>query len=357
MTPKVVQRIVVVGAETRWYDRAVVVRGEMDVLVSPRTAKRVMQELGQELAARPDALPKSRQALAPRPENVPELAAVDCDGGRIRCRQPGHRLGVHLAGHGWRDSRAAGLIRCTRRAFDHAPQHREQLTQAQYRYRCTRKTFDHDPQPEPPECFTNPQHVARLAATEAPSGAAVVPADAAMDDDKAKQPESQRSVAASAQWRPQRLVRTVPASIAEADALGKPMHRQAGQHPFDESPAKAFLGDGLAWNWTIGKRWFRECTPSLDFIHVLSYLFQAARAAGAPQQKVGDQYVVWVRGCRRGEVEAVLEELRLGQNRRGIRRPKRRPPILARRCGGRSHIWSTTGSGWLARSTPGKGCR
>ena len=73
--------------------------------------------------------------------------------------------------------------------------------------------------------------------------------------------------------RPKRLVRTVLASIAESKVFGKQMEREAKRRRFFEANAKAFLGDGLPWNWSIWKKHFPDFTPILDFIHVLSYLF------------------------------------------------------------------------------------
>ena len=40
--------------------------------------------------------------------------------------------------------------------------------------RARRQTFDQDPQPEPPECFCDSQHVAKIAETEALSVAGCV---------------------------------------------------------------------------------------------------------------------------------------------------------------------------------------
>jgi hypothetical protein len=197
---------------------------------------------------------------------------------------------VHLAGNGWRESKAACLIRCTR------------------------QTFDHDPQPQPPECFTDPRHVARIVAAEALSVAAAAPADAANEPDDGSPPPPPP---APADWRPQRLVRTVLASVADSDAFGKQMQREARQRRFHEAPAKAYLGDGLAWNWTIHRERFPEFTPILDFIHPLSYLFHAARAVHASEQDMWDQYRAWMRGCWQGDVEQVLRELRVWQTRLG----------------------------------------
>ena len=67
------------------------------------------------------------------------------------------------------------------------------------------------------------------------------------------------------------------ASIAESKFFGKQMEREAKRRRFFEAVAKAFLGDGLPWNWSIWKKYFSDFTPILDFIHVLSYLFLAAK--------------------------------------------------------------------------------
>ena len=84
--------------------------------------------------------------------------------------------------------------------------------------------------------------------------------------------------------------------------FGRQMAREAKRRRFFDAKAKAFLGDGLAWNWSIWKRHFPDFTPILDFIHVLSYLFVAAKAVHPLAQDAWDQYLAWMRGCWRGEV-------------------------------------------------------
>jgi hypothetical protein len=96
------------------------------------------------------------------------------------------------------------------------------------------------------------------------------------------------------------------------------MKREAKQRRFFEAKAKAFLGDGLPWNWSIWKQNFPEFTPILDFIHVLSYLFLAAKAVHEAPQDAWDQYEVWMTGCWRGEVDQVLLELANWQARLGL---------------------------------------
>lgn len=248
-----------------------------------------MHDVGAELAARRDADPKSEAALAQRPEEPPALAVVECDGGRIRTREPGRGPGVHLKDKGWREDKNACLIRAT----------------------C--QTFDHDPQPEPPPCFCDVKHVAKLAETEALSLASPAPRDAAARDEA----ESSQPSAAIDDWRPRRLLRTVLSSLADSQAFGEQMAREAKRRRFFEAASQAFLGDGLPWNWSIWKRHFRKFTPILDFIHAVSYLFAAAKAVHAAADDAWSQYLVWIRGCWRGEIEQVLEELRAWQGKLG----------------------------------------
>lgn len=285
-----VQKLTRTAAETRSFMRAAIVMDEsVGIPVSPKTIERVVHDVGLELARRRDADPRSDTALAPRCESPPQLAIVECDGGRIRTREPGHGPGVHRAGEGWRENKNACLIRGLR------------------------TVSEADPQPEPPESFCNPERVAKIAETEALSVAAAVPCDHTRDNDREASPSPASSVA----WQPKRLVRTVLSSLAEAKTFGGQMAREAKRRRFFEAEAKAFLGDGLAWNWSIWKKHFPDFIPILDFIHALSYLFVAAKAVHVSAQDAWDQYLVWMRGCWSGDVAQVIEELTHWQTQLG----------------------------------------
>ena len=291
MTPTLVLKITRAAAETRSFERATTVMNDVaGQAVSAKTIERVTHDVGRELAERRDADPRSDRAMAQTPESPPQLAVVECDGGRIRTREPGHGPGVHLAGEGWREDKNACLIRALR------------------------TTSLDDPQPEPPECFCDPIHAARIAETEALSLAAPVPQPAAAADDDG----TPAATIDTGAWRPKRLVRTVLSSVAEAKVFGGQMAREAKRRRFFDAEAKAFLGDGLGWNWSIWKKHFPDFTPILDFIHVLSYLFVAAKAVHPHAQDAWDQYLAWMRGCWRGEVPQVLEELRHRQEALGL---------------------------------------
>ena len=287
-----IQRMTFAAAETRSFQRAVLVmRNVGDQPVSAKSIERVVHDVGWELAERRDADPKTADALAQRPEDPPNLAVVECDGGRIRTREPGHGPGVHCTTEGWRETKNACLIRAQRR------------------------TSETDPQPEPPECFCDPKHVAKIAETAALSVAAPRPASSPEVIIKECPDESPRLD--DADWRPKRLVRTVLSSLSCSKDFGKQMAREAKRRRFFEAEARAFVGDGLPWNWSIRKKHFANFTAILDFIHVLSYLFLTAKTVHQNADNAWSQYLVWMRGCWQGDVAQVLEELRHWQAKLG----------------------------------------
>ncbi|QEH37578.1 hypothetical protein OJF2_61690 [Aquisphaera giovannonii] len=284
MTPTLVRRLTYAGAEARSFKRAAIVMKQVaGQPVSAKTIERVVRDVGLELARRRDADPRTDDSLARRPEGPPALAVVECDGGRIRTREPGHGPGVHRTSEGWRETKNACLIRA----------------------RPT--TSEEDPEPEPPACFADPEHVAKIAETEALSVASM--ASPPESPSRAGEPPEGMEMVPPADWRPKRSVRTVLSSMADSKEFGKQMAREAKRRRFPEASAKAFLGDGLAWNWSIRKRHFGEFTPILDFIHVLSYLFLVAKAVHEGPEDAWDRYLAWMRGAWRGEVGQVIEEL------------------------------------------------
>lgn len=289
LTPGIVERITFAGAESRSFKRASIVMHKVGGQVaSPKTIERVIHDVGAELAQRRDASPQTDDVLAQLPAEPPDLAVVECDGGRARGREPGHGPGVHLAGDsGWRETKNACLIRAQR------------------------QQFEDDPQPEPPACFCDPVHAAKIAETEALSVAAPLPLDEPVGE------ERDGVAAPQEDWRPKRLVRTVVSSMARAKEFGQQMQREAKRRRFFEARIKAFLGDGLEWNWSIRDRHFKDFIAILDFTHVLSYLFVLAKALHPDAENAWSQYIVWMRGCWQGEVAQVLDELKARRSKLG----------------------------------------
>jgi hypothetical protein len=293
LTPLLVQRIALVAAEARSFKRAAVVMKHVgDSAISAKTIERVVHDIGPELAERRDADPRTGEALAMSPASPLELAVVGCDGGRIRTREPGYSPGVHCSTESWRQTKNAVLIRATR------------------------TVSDDDPQPEPPTCFCDSEHVVKIVETESIS---VASSSLALSGEQRRAEHPPRPEAnGTDDWRPKRLVRTVLRSIADSKEFGKQMEREAKRRRFFEAKAKAFLGDGLPWNWSIWKRHFSDFTPLLDFIDVLSYLFLAAKAVHNVSQVGWDQYLVWTRGAWQADVAQVLEELPSWQDKLGV---------------------------------------
>ncbi len=86
------------------------------------------------------------------------------------------------------------------------------------------------------------------------------------------------------------------------------VQQAARQRNFFGAGRKAFLGDGLAANWTIQRQRFASFEPILDFVHALSYVFAAA-SAGRPRAEGVAIYKRWIQWVWSGQVATILPEL------------------------------------------------
>ena len=278
-TPCLVRRIAYAAAETRSDERASIVLKQIGGnQVSDSTVARIVLQLGTELARVRDHAPEG-QTLTQSPAAPPDLAVVQCDGGRIRTREAGRGLGVH--GAAWRETKNACLLRMTH------------------------QTSAEDPQPELPAAFCDPGHVAEIAEMAAPPPLAEL-ATTEPDPPTAKP------------WRPKRLVRTCLSSLADSDTFGEQMQREASGRRFFEAKARAFLGDGLPWNWSIWKRHFKKFIPILDFIHVLAYLYAAALTMHHDFNVAWACYLEMARDCWQGRVAEVIHRLQAWLVEQGV---------------------------------------
>ncbi len=178
-------------------------------------------------------------------------------------------------------------------------------------------TSDVDPQPEPPACFLNQEHVAKLTET------ATTKEKAAKSDDlpppkKKKKKSRRKSKQKRPPHQPKRVVRTVLSSMESSREFGVQMEREARRRRFFEAERKAFVGDGLPCNWAIHEARFRDFTPILDFTHAVSYLFRAARLCAGSPDEVWAMYTHWMIDVWRGLVGGVIGELRGHQERLGL---------------------------------------
>jgi hypothetical protein len=279
VTPELTRAVIHLTAEIRSFERAeIAAERVLGHKLSRSSIRRLAQQVGGELAE----LAEQDQRSDKKEVVVPELAVVSCDGGRIRTRQPGQGRGVVLSGEkGWRETKNASFERMSL---------------------CAEHSGDGDPCGELPSSFRTAAKVAQIA--EKP-----VPNAAPPDDDKSARVFYQG---------PQRVLRTAVSSMACSDDFGPMMEREARRRRFHAAPRRAFLGDGLNWNWSIWKKHFPTFIPILDFIHAIQYIFAAATTLHSNQAEAWTTYVRLVTMCWQGHVDAVIDELTIACQRRGI---------------------------------------
>jgi len=116
----------------------------------------------------------------------------------------------------------------------------------------------------------------------------------------------------SQDWRPKRMVRTCVSSMCNSDAFGPQVAAEAKRRRFFDAQRRAFLGDGLAWNWTLQQRYFPDFEPIVDFVHPMTYIYEASRVVASK----GDAWTLcvrWLEACWLGQVSSVIAELRRWQ--------------------------------------------
>lgn len=241
------------------------------------------EAIGAELVTRRDDHAEAHRLrkLDAQVPNTPDVVAVEVDGGRYQRRAEGQGCGARSPQ--WREDKVACLVTLTS------------------------TTHDTDPQPEPPECFLDRKHVGDMTQCSV----AKEPEIAGVADPSPVSPPERID------WQPERLVRTCVATTRDSDEFGRLVGAEARARNFEVASRRAFVGDGQAYNWSIQKRWFGEYVAVVDFIHVLSYVWQAARASGGTDPEQWDRYTKWMRGCWQGRVSEVLAEMEREQERIG----------------------------------------
>jgi hypothetical protein len=289
-SPRVQQKIVHAGVNSSSYQQASRDLAELsDLDIAPKPVERLVRKIGQERIDQRDAAVAAHQRLALMAKDVvadpkrstPSVAMVSVDGGRMQIRsQPSE---PNQESH-WRESKVA-VLETYQSAVDQA-----------------------DPDPDVPRCFLDlkrTKEMVRGLGHTLPVGLEFENANRTEPQDAATENRCSRKARPG---RPHRLVRSVLASRKCADAFGPIMHQAAWKRNFFGASRKAFLGDGLAVNWTIQQRHFASFTPILDFVHALSYVFAAA-FAGRPQAEGEDVYKRWIQAVWSGQVATVLTEL------------------------------------------------
>jgi hypothetical protein len=233
--------------------------------------------------------------LEPEHAESPGLVAVAVDGGRIMTRAEAGR-GVH--DQSWKETKNACLM-----TMSGSPS-------------------EHDPHPELPACFSDRDYVEKLvreihSATSGPAQKGRESPAISEETGAASTPSSKTPLTVPAppqtpkDWRPKRMVRTCVSSMVSSEEFGPLVAGEAQRRGFYNAPRRSFLGDGLPWNWTIHATYFSDFVATLDFVHPLGYLYDAAKIL-AP----ADPWPVHLRAttaCWQGRVADFLDELRTWQ--------------------------------------------
>jgi hypothetical protein len=261
---------------------------EAEITISGRQVGRIAHGLGAELEDDRDRRVEEFQNQQAKPEVsvVPRLAVVIVDGGRLQTRseEPGQGPGIHDPA--WREDKVANLLTMST------------------------QSHDQDPHPELPRCFTKKREVVELVQGIAGQGALADVVEAADDEPPALTVFEPAEEKPEPCWPPEPLVRTCQATLESSDDFGPMVAAEAHRRNFFAAQARAFLGDGSSWIWTLHKTYFPTFEPIVDFVHVLTHVYLAAKAVGGPAAAVWERYLGWATACWQGRVATVLEQLR-----------------------------------------------
>jgi hypothetical protein len=276
--------IVTAGARLHSFADAAFALSLTGLSISARHVQELTERVGLELVAVRDAKAKQRlkRQLSPEVASTPQVVAVEVDGGRLRTRATGCGPGVHQAEN--KEDKLACLVTLS------SPEHAE------------------DPQPEPPPSFLKPRRIERLVQQMKGQAAEETQATEETEPPTPELSEESAGLVDAAPWAPRRLVRTCVASLETSRAFGPLVAGEAQARDFYAAGRRAFVADGLAYNWTIQRGYFPDFVPIVDFLHVLCYVFSAAHAVAEESQR-WPQYVQWLRACWQGRVAEVVQEL------------------------------------------------
>lgn len=300
-SPAMIDRITFAGASSESAAKAARALEKLARLqISGMEVLRITQQIGGELLEQRerDAALHQRRELPAANELPVDIACVQVDGGRIRTRAPGQGRGVHE--HGWKETKVAAL------------------------WRMEGPTFEDDPHPQPPRCFLDQKHVPKMVreikrqrveqhARREEIGELAPPGESSATDRDTDRP-----------WPPQRIFRTCLATLKDVYAFGPLVAAEAQRRGFYDAPRQVFLGDGDHKNWTVHKLHFPFFTAITDFVHPVTYLYEAAGAVTSSAAAQWEQYADWMTACWQGRVSAVLADMREWQTRLGV--PEKETP-------------------------------
>lgn len=292
VSPVVLRKMVYAGSHASSFQQASRdLKEEAELDISDQRIMRATKRIGQERVKQRDAqtnawgeLPLPEQQRSPQ-EQVPQVACVEMDGGRLQIRNrkasEEERQRTKKAGF-WREDKVGCLLSMAS------------------------TVSEEDPCPQIPKTLVDPERIRKISRE--------IKGFCAPDEEE---PARDEAVSKRRPGQPEVLVRSVIATREDVHAFGKQLAAAAWQRGFAAAPRKAFVGDGQDANWTVWRRHFSHYTPILDFIHAICYVFAAAMA-GRRLREGWPIYCQWAQWVWSGQVERVIEALRVRQQELGL---------------------------------------
>jgi hypothetical protein len=292
LSPAMLRKVVYAGSHASSFQQASKdLKEEAELEISEQRIMRATKRIGRERTEQRDAaveawgkLPLPERQRSPR-EQVPQVACVEADGGRLQIRDrkatEEERQATKRSGF-WREDKVGCLLSMTSTV---SPE---------------------DPCPEIPRVFVDPRRMRKI--SREIKGFCVPDEEESARSDALSQPRP---------GQPEVLVRSVVATRENVHAFGRMLAVAAWQRGFAAAPRKAFVADGQDANWTVWRDYFSLSTPILDFIHAICYVFAAAMA-GRPLRQGWPIYCQWAQWVWSGDVPRVIEAVRLRQQELGL---------------------------------------
>lgn len=259
-----------------------------EVSISATHLQRLSERVGQEwVQARDQETQAFREdKLVCAYAAAPKAAAVMLDGGRVQTRAEEAGRGVQEPR--WRETKVACCLSLS-----------------------SQEQAD-DPQPEPPSKFLHAARVAQLAAEVKRRSRPALGRAQAAPAPKRRRKKRRRPAST-------KRVRTVVASLADSETFGWQMAAEVQRRGLDRAQRKACVCDGQQYNWTL---FALHLLPwgflgILDFVHLLTYLYDAAHAGKKDRGRAWKQYEQWLRWAWSGQVKPLLASLRKAASQLG----------------------------------------
>ena len=278
LSPALVQKVVRHGGKDAFSEARDDLKEDVGLDLTAKQVQRIAERVGAEWAAARDAdVELYKQGKLPRRySGKPEVVAVMPDGGRLLTRAAEAAPGVH------------------------APQWKEP------KYGCcltlNTKESKSDPQPEPPARFVDPCRVPQIVKEVKGRTSQTAPPSVKPKCRPCKRLRRKQTV---------QIVRTVVATMLGAEEFAYILSTEAYLRNFDLARRKAYVCDGQSYNWTIWDEHFRPLgfLPILDFLHLLTYLYDAAQASGGGARPQWARYERWLRLAWAGSRAKLWSEL------------------------------------------------